>query len=107
MKKLLMLCAVCVSIAIAGSSTYNVTLFEPSIIGGQELKPGEYKLELKNNKVLVHNGKRNVAEASVNVENSDTKFGSTSIRYKNGDGKYRISEIRIGGTKTKLIVNEM
>jgi len=26
-----------------------------------------------------------------------------SVKYQNGDGKYRVQEIRLGGTKTKLV----
>ena len=39
------------------------------------------------------------------VETAEEKFGSTSVRYQNGDGKYRIQEIRLGGTKTRLVFN--
>ena len=31
------------------------------------------------------------------------KFDTTTVRYGVGDGKTRIQEIRIGGTKTKLV----
>jgi hypothetical protein len=44
-------------------------------------------------------------EANVKVESAESKFNSTSVRYQNGDGKYRIQEIRLGGTKTKLVFN--
>jgi hypothetical protein len=41
----------------------------------------------------------------VKSEQNAEKFGATSIRYSNGDGKMKITEIRIGGTTTKLLVN--
>ena len=54
--------------------------------------------------MIMKSGKTSV-ETSVKSEQVDTKFGSTSVRYNNGDGKYTVTEIRIGGTNTKLIVN--
>ena len=88
----------------AFAKSYSVTLFQPSIIGGSELQPGEYKLDLNESKVVIHSGKK-TAEAQVKVETGDQKYSSTTVRYQNGDGKYRIEEIRLGGTKTKLVFN--
>ena len=68
------------------------------------MQPGEYKLDLDGSKVVIRNGKK-IAEAEVKVETSDTKFNSTSVRYENGNGSYRVQQIRLGGTKTKLIFN--
>src|SRR6187551_532770 len=91
------------ALAIAGAaSTYNVTLFQPSIVNGTELKPGEYKVEVKDNTAVISKGKQSV-QAPVKTETADSKFSSTSVRYLNGDGKYRLQEIRIGGTNTKLV----
>jgi hypothetical protein len=36
------------------------------------------------------------------VEKSDSKFNTTSVRLSTGD-KPQIQEIRLGGTKTKLV----
>ncbi|MBS1871679.1 MAG: hypothetical protein JSU00_00585 [Acidobacteria bacterium] len=93
------------ALAIASAaSTYKVTLFQPSLINGSELKPGDYKIELKDNKVVVKGGK-NVVEADVKVENATEKFSSTSVRYTNADGKYKVQEIRLGGTTSKIVFN--
>jgi hypothetical protein len=93
------------AIGMAASSSYRVNLLQPSIINGQELKPGEYKIELKDNKAFVNKGNKTVVESDVKVETSDTKFSSTSIRYTSADGKYKVQEIRLGGTTTKLVFN--
>lgn len=92
------------SIASAAAASYRVTLFQPSVVAGTELKPGDYKVDLQDNKVTIKNGK-NTVEADVKVETVDQKYSTTSVRYSNGDGKYRLQEIRLGGTKTKLIFN--
>jgi hypothetical protein len=102
MKKVLFAFAT-LGIAIASAaSTYKITLFQPSIIGGKELQPGVYKVEVKDATAVISKGKESV-EAPVKTETAESKFGSTAVRYRNGDGKYRIEEIRIGGTTTKLV----
>jgi len=102
MKKLIALFALAgLAVASAGQS-HRITLFQDSVVNGTELKSGEYKVTVENDKVVISNGK-NKAEASVKVETSNTKFNSTSVRYLNGDGAYKVKEIRIGGTTTKLV----
>ncbi len=90
------------AVALASAKTYNVTLFQPSVVGGTELQPGEYKLDVQDTKAVIKAGGK-LIESDVKVETAESKFSSTSVRYANSDGKYRIQEIRLGGTKTKLI----
>ena len=104
MKKILILFVVLGMAVIASAKSYSITLFEPSIIGGSELKPGDYKLELKDEKVVIRKGKQ-IGEAPVKVETADSKYSTTTVRYRNGDGKYRIQEIHLGGTNMKLVVS--
>ena len=104
MKKILILFVVLGMAVIASAKSYSITLFEPSIIGGSELKPGDYKLELKDEKVVIRKGKL-ISEAPVKVETADSKYSTTTVRYRNGDGKYRIQEIHLGGTNMKLLVS--
>jgi hypothetical protein len=86
--------------ALAGAAnTYKVTLFEPATVSGAQLKPGEYKLEIRDNKAVFTQGKQSSAEAAVKLENSPTKFASTSVKY---DGS-KLQEIRLGGTSTRII----
>jgi hypothetical protein len=59
---------------------------------------------VQGDKLVLDNGKSK-AEATVTSEQNASKYGATSIRYSNGDGKMKITEIRIGGTNTKLVVN--
>ena len=93
------------ALAIASAASYRVTLFQDSIVAGTELKAGEYKIELKDNKAVVKGGK-SVVEADVKVETSDQKFSSTTVRYTNADGgKLKIQEIRLGGTNSIIVFN--
>src|ERR1039457_6942542 len=90
-------------LAVASASSYTVKLFEPAMVGTTELKPGEYRIEVNDQKAVIRQGKVQ-AESPVKVDEGDTKFASTVVRYvNNADGKARIQEIRIGGTKTKLV----
>jgi hypothetical protein len=101
--RILVLFTVLALAGLASAKSYTITLFEPSVIGGSELKPGEYTLELKDEKVVIKKGKQ-MGEAAVKVETADSKYSTTSVRYSNGDGKYHIQEIHLGGTNMKLVV---
>jgi hypothetical protein len=104
LKKFMILFAVA-ALAFASANTYTVTLFQPSVVNGKELQPGDYKLQVTDNKVVISKGKESV-EATVKVENGDQKYSSTAVRYTNGDGKYKLQEIRLGGTKTRLVFSD-
>ena len=85
-------------------SSYKITLLQPSVVKGNQLKAGEYRLNLGVEKVTIVNGKQSI-EVPVTVENTEKKFETTAIRYTEEGGKSTISEIRLGGTKTKLVFN--
>jgi hypothetical protein len=90
-------------LAIASARSYTVNLFQPTMVGTTELKPGEYKVEVNAQTAVITRGKTQT-ESQVKVEEGDTKFQTTVVRYVNSaDGKVHIQEIRLGGTKTKLV----
>lgn len=106
MTKKIVLSLATFALAIAvGASNYNLTLTKPAVVGGTEIKPGEYKVELNGNKVTLKSGK-SVVDADVQVDNATTKFTQTTYCCLAEDGKYRIQELRIGGTSTKLTFKE-
>ena len=100
MKKIVFTFATLALAAASAAEKHYITLSQPSVIGGQELKAGEYRLELRDNKMFVKDGKRTI-EADVKVEAADTKFGTTAVRYLQDK---QVTEIRIGGTKTRLVL---
>jgi len=51
---------------------------------------------------VMRNGKVH-GECAVKVETGDSKYDATTVRYDNTSGKMKIQEIRLGGTKTKLV----
>jgi len=93
------------ALAIASAETYKVTLFQPSVVKGKELKAGQYKLNITDQRVVIMDGKTPI-EISAKVETADQKFSSTTVRYSQENGKNSISEIRFGGTRTRLVFNQ-
>ncbi|MGD0361567.1 MAG: hypothetical protein ABSC93_11900 [Bryobacteraceae bacterium] len=90
-----------VALSVASAATYSVSFVEPSVVKGQELKPGDYKLDVKDNSVVIEKGKKQL-EVPVKVENTNQKYGRTRVLYNENKGKFTIQEIELGGTTTKL-----
>ena len=87
------------ALAVASAATsYTVTFFEPVVVNGTTLKPGEYKVEVNDNKAILKKGKA-VAESPVKVESNEAKYPSNSIRLAGT----QLEEIHVGGTRTKLV----
>lgn len=105
MKKRLVYLFAVAALAMASAKSYRVTLYSPAVLGTTELKPGEYRVEVVNEKAIVRNG-RVEAEVPVKVEANDAKYGTTTVRFKNGEGKLHVQEIHVGGTTTKLVFSE-
>lgn len=93
-----------VALVFASAASYSVTLFQPSMVSGTELKAGEYKLTIDGDKATMTKGKEKV-EAVVKMETADSKFATTSVRYADQGGKMKVQEIRLGGTTTKVVFN--
>lgn len=93
-----------VALMVASAASYNVTLFQPSVLAGKELKAGEYKVTMEGDKAIISMGKQKV-EAPAKIETADSKYSSTSVRYTTEDGKMKIQEIRLGGTNQKVVFN--
>jgi hypothetical protein len=89
----------------APGSSFRVVLSQPSVVKGAELKAGEYRVNLGAEKVTFTSG-RTAVDASVKVETANEKYSATSVRYTTDAGKAVISEIRIGGTTTRLVFNQ-
>jgi len=108
MKKLIVLFALFALVAgFAGTvpvpgPSYHVKLLRTTVVKDTVLQAGEYRLNLNKDTATLVNGKVSV-EVPVKVETADFKFDTTAIRYTEHDGKNVMSEIRVGGTKTKVI----
>jgi hypothetical protein len=100
-KRALLLVSV-VSLAVASAaSNFNLNFYQTTVVNGTTLKVGEAKLEIKENKAIVKQGKTSV-EASVKVETANSKYLYTTVGYKDGDN-HQIKDITLAGTTTKLV----
>ena len=100
MKKVFaVLFALTISAAYAASS-YHVNLYKPTTINGTQLNPGDCKLELQGDKVVIKQGKTTV-EANVTVQNAPQKFNLTSVGYVEGSDS-QLRDVRLAGTTLKL-----
>jgi len=80
--------------------SYRITLAQPAVVNGIDLKPGEYRLSVDTSKITLVMGKATV-EAPARIDSVEKKYDDTAIRY---NGK-TIAEIRLGGTKTRIVLN--
>lgn len=98
-------CAGVVLTAAASAATsFSVTFLQSAVIAGNELKAGDYRVEVDGDQAVIKAGKHTV-QAAVKIQTDDSKHPSTMVRYNHGDGKYHVSEILIGGSKTRLVFN--
>ena len=105
MKKIALLVIGMAALAAAGTKSYSFELWEPALLGTTTLAPGQYRVEVADQKAVIRNGRFH-GEAAVKVESGDTKYSTTGVRFTKADGKMHIQEIHVGGTKTKLIFAE-
>jgi hypothetical protein len=91
--------------AVGQAATYHVTLLRPTVVAGQELKPGDYKVEVNNDTAVISHGKQSV-EAKVKTESTDRKYDANTVMYQIDGAKYKLKEIGIAGSKTKLVIHE-
>ena len=91
-----------VSLAVASAANnFNINLYQPTVVNGATLKPGEAKLEVRDTKAVLKQGKTSV-EASVKVETAKEKYLYTTVGYKEG-GDHKIKDICLAGTTTRLV----
>lgn len=98
LKKFVFGFAVAALTVLSAATSYTVTFYDPVVINGTALKPGDYKLELKENTAIISQGKTK-AQAPVKVENGGTKYSTNTVRL-NGT---QVEEIRLGGTHTRVL----
>lgn len=88
---------------LANAATFKLDLLTPSVVNGQELKPGEYKVSYDDQSVTFVSGKQSVT-APVRVEPAEAKIKTTAVRYTQSNDKLVVQEIRIAGSTTKLVL---
>jgi len=100
MKKVFaVLFALTISAAYAANS-YHVNLVKPTTVNGAQLNPGDCKIELQGDKVVIKQGKTTV-EANVSVQNATQKFVLTTVGYGEGSSS-ELHDLHLAGTTLKL-----
>jgi hypothetical protein len=104
-KLMLGACVFTLGIATA-ASTYHIKISDPTWVGQNELKPGEYDVKVDEaGKVTFKMGKT-VIEAPAKIETNASKFGTTLLNTKSVNGQPQIKEIDLGGTKSKILFGD-
>ena len=83
---------------------YEVSIHNQAKAGTIQLQPGDYILVLDDSKVRLRELKTGKEfEVAAEVDNSsEKKFKNTTIHSRLLDGTTLITEIRLGGTKTRV-----
>jgi hypothetical protein len=102
MKKVALFACLVSGMAFAGMRPFTVSFAEPATIGGTQVKAGDYKCELQNDKVVLKHG-HETAEAPVKVETAPRKFSATAVSLDRANGANKVESIEVGGTTTKLV----
>jgi len=100
-RALLLLSVFSLAVASAASEHFSVNLYQPVTVNGTQFKAGDAKIELKDNKAVLKQGKL-TAEVPVRVESNKDKYMYTTVGF-NETGDHTIREICIGGTTTHLL----
>jgi len=89
--------------ALSAAATYKVNIPVDVTVEGQELKAGNYRIDVTGDTAVLTKGKQKV-QAKVHTEVTDRKISNSSIRYVGANGnRYNLAQISIGGSNTKLI----
>jgi hypothetical protein len=100
MKKIMMAFATFALAVASASPRYHVTLYDQTWVGGNELKPGDYTVEMQGDKAVFKYGKT-VVEVPAKMEENDSKYNGTRVRMS---PEKRVKEIDFGGTKSRIVL---
>ena len=98
--KLMFIFATLALVVASAASSYTITLAVPTQVGDNQLKAGQYKLQVEGDKTVFIDGKKNRVEIPVTVEKNDKKYSDTTLDFT----KSTLREIHLGGTNTKIII---
>lgn len=91
------------ALSVMSAETYWLQIYQPAFLGGQELKTGEYKLDVEGDKLTLKKGKVAV-EAKVKVESLEQKARATTLVCEQVGDRLVIGAIQLRGSTTKLVV---
>lgn len=88
----------------SADENHRVTLSTASKIGNADFQAGDYRLAVGGSKVVFTELKTGKSvEMVAKVETAEKKFDSTEIHSRKVDGASQVFEIRLGGSKTRVV----
>ncbi len=91
---------------IASAKTYTFTVDKLTQIGTGELKPGEYRLKVDGEQVVLVDRAGCQVETTAKVEPAGHKFSSTALTISTADGSPRILAIELGGSASTVVFEQ-
>jgi hypothetical protein len=99
----IMLALATVALGVASAANpVHFTVIDPEWLDGNQLKPGDYTVQIEGDRAVIKSGK-NVVEVPAKLETAPAKFDQTSLFELTVDGKSNIEEIRVGGSHTRIV----
>jgi len=91
--------------AMAGEKVkkHAFKIFNSTEVNGVQLKPGEYAVAFKEGSAVFYRDGKEVAKAAARTEDGSAKFATNSLLYLSDEKT--LSEIRMGGTNQKVILD--
>ena len=86
--------------AFGKNKRYELQLGQQVQVGGIQLGPGTYQVEVDGNFLVFYKGKKEVAKVTIRAEEEQKKIEETSVSVE----QKQLKAIELAGTKTRLIV---
>lgn len=90
-------------VALVSAKTYTFVVTDPAQAGTAQLQPGEYKLKLDGEQVVLTDENGHKIDATAKVETEEQKFDQTAVSTSKANGTNRIEWIELGGSKSKVV----
>jgi len=98
-----LLLAILLSVSLAAAKSYNFTLSSSTKVGDLELKPGEYRLKLEADKVVLIDKTGRTIEPKAKVETAERKFDHTAVAITQQEGANKLQWIALGGSRSRVV----
>jgi hypothetical protein len=92
------------ALSVVGAETYTLEIYQPVLLGGKQLKSGEYKLDVQGGNITLKKGKLLAAESKVKVETLGQKAPATRLICDKVGDNLQVSAIELKGSTTKLVM---
>jgi hypothetical protein len=86
----------------SAAATYHMTISDTAWVGGKQLKPGDYKVQLQGTQA-VFKGQGDTVQVPAKTETAKEKYAQTSVRSHEVNGKRQLEEVQFGGTHTGIL----